>query len=416
MSTIDKQLIKFINKNDTDKLSRLFQDNDVDVSPEILTKCIKKKAFESFEILLNNLTLDNKYSECYRHALTVNKKNDDSRFIKTLLDLNLDIDPSKINIVDLYLYDKELFKLYINKIVDEHAHNENFDDETNYMYLLLVELLHNKTFSYFLKLFNKYVNADNQVKLVKKEVYGHKIITSTYKMNGRQHTYTNTYMLPACKNIAFSHFLTSDDKIFDYNTLMCSTPKDFDEYNILNLYSEASKNYKPHLNNFKLYLKKNPIDISVLNKITKKQFEYFYNGVDNFNENSITIINCPEYDLLFNSLNKHESFSKKIEYRINMSYSKYRVNTIDSNLQTLYKLHKMGFNFNIYNKITPELLNEYCKLNNNGTYENANTLLYYVIFGNTIGQNIPIKLKDTIYKICDNSKELSHVYKINDKQ
>jgi hypothetical protein len=407
MSTFDKQLIRFINKNDTDKLLRLFQDNDdIIISPEILTKCIKKQAFESFEVLLDNITIDNKYSECYRHALTVNKKHDDSRFIKTLLDLNLDIDPSKINVVDLYLYNKELFKLYINKIVDEYAHNEDFDDETNYMYLLLVELLHNKTFSYFLKLFNKYVNADNQVKLVKKEVYGHKIITDTYKSNGCQHTYAITRRLQACKNIAFSHFLISDDKIFDYNTLMCSTPKDFDEYNVLNLYSEASKNYKPHLNNFKLYLKKNPIDFSILNKITKKQFEYFYNGVSKFDVNDI-IIDGPEYDLLFNSLDKHETFTKKIEYRIiNNFYG----------IQTLYKLHKMGFKFNIYNKITPELLNEYCKLNNNGTYENADTLLFYIIFGNTIGQKVPNKLKDTIYKICDNSKELTHVYKINDKQ
>lgn len=81
MSTFDKQLTKFINKNDTEKLSKIFQDNDVYVSPEILTKSIKKLAFESFEILLNNMNIDNKYSECYRHSLTVNKKHGDPRFI-----------------------------------------------------------------------------------------------------------------------------------------------------------------------------------------------------------------------------------------------------------------------------------------------------------------------------------------------
>lgn len=282
------------------------------------------------------------------------------------------------------------------------------------MYLLLVELLNNKTLSYFLKLFNKYVNADNQVKLVKKEVYGHKKVEYHYGVDNN-HTSIHIHRLANYKHEAFGHFLTSKDKKFDYNTLMCSTIEEFNQYNVLELFTNGIVNYRRHLNNFKLYLKNNPINFNILDKITEEQFKSFYNGAIEFEENNI-IINCPEYELLFNSLDKHETSTNKIVYKITKGYFNMRLTNDYSYTKALYNLHKMGFNFNIYKKITPELLNKYCKLNDKGTYNNANELLFYVIFGNTIGQKIPKELKDTIYKICNNSEQLTCGYNFDKKK
>jgi hypothetical protein len=358
-------ITRLVNKNDYSQLRELLNDNpNQDIDNNIVIKCIKYDIFECFNVLLNYINFDNEEfnSQQLKNAKLYNKKNNDSKYIDRLLNAWIDrnVNPKYIDFVNIYKYNVDKFEEYINIIENKYAHNRN------YMYEFLVKLLNDKIFKYFLKLFEKYLTKDEQFDLVKNKIY-----CDEYK----------EYL-----NKAFTYFLQHDDKIFDYNTLMCSTVDDLIKYNLVSLlvgtYSGVYDNFYKQIIS---YLEKNPIDFSILNDMSLETFKQLrFTDIHKIDETKKPLIkNCPPFQLFKNSFytdNKCKFFIKHL---------------IGGRL--LYRSYKLGIRYDVYGNFSADDLIKYT----NNTLVYAGRIYEIVTFANTINQHMPDDIKQVIHNVCD---------------
>ena len=370
-------ITRLVNKNDYTQLRKLLNDNpNQDIDNNIVIKCIKYDIFECFDILLNYINFDNEEfnSQQLKNAKLYNTKHNNSKYIDRLLNAWIDhnVNPKYIDFVNIYKYNVDKFEEYIDIIENKYAHNRN------YMYEFLAKLLNDKIFKYFLKLFEKYLTKDEQVDLVKNKIY-----CDEYK----------EYL-----NKAFTYFLKHDDKIFDYNTLMCSTVDDLIKYNLVSLlvgtYSGVYDNFYKQIIS---YLEKNPIDFSILNDMSLETFKQLrFTDIHKIDETKKPLIkNCPPFQLLINlsyTNKKDKIYIEKITEKM------------------LWSLYRLGVNFDVYGNFSA---NDLIKYTNNTLVYSVN--FYYIIkFAYmALKQPIPHDIQQVIHKVCDYDLTIFTIFENN---
>jgi hypothetical protein len=151
------------------------------------------------------------------------------------------------------------------------------------------------------------------------------------------------------------------------------------------------------------YFLNNPVDfkeiyVSTISEMLCSLFQ-IYNINDTvllFKKNIIKsplIINCPKINLLKDVICKRYNSYHDIHKSLNI-------------ILFCYILNKIGFNFNIYDELSPNDITRPPI----GRYNRYSTLKDVIIdivrFGKYIGQDIPEHLRDRIYKFCENSQLL----------
>ena len=156
-----------INCNDYERLDKILYNNpDTVIYNSMINKTIKLRLKSCFDILMNyenlNLTADD-YNESLNIAFSIYKrgKNDENKyFLNKLLEKNMMIHLDMINI--LIEYDLDLYNKYIDSIINDK----------DILIDILDNLKYNKTFHYFLELFNRDIlTIDEKKNFVKQYVY-----------------------------------------------------------------------------------------------------------------------------------------------------------------------------------------------------------------------------------------------------
>lgn len=358
-------IIRLVNKNDYTQLRELLNDNpNQSIDNKIVIKCIKYDIFGCFNILVDYINLDNEEfnSQQLKFAKLYCNKNNDSKYIDRLLNawIERNINPKYIDFVNIYKYNVDKFEEYINRIENKYSQNNN------YMYELLVKLLNDKIFKYFLKLFEKYLTKDQQVGLVKNYIYYDEYKDYLHK--------------------AFTHFLKHDDKIFDYNTLMCSTADDLIKNNLVSLLlGTYSGLYEKFYKQIISYLEKNPIDFSILNNMSLETFKSLrFTDIHKIDEPKKRLIkNCPPFQLLKNlsyTNTKDKLYIKKI------------------NDKMLWSLYRLGLSFDIYGDFSADDLIKHT----NKTLEYSLNFYHIIKFGyDALKEPIPHDIEQVIHNVCD---------------
>ena len=363
-----------INNNDYDKIEHLLTHNpDFIVDYKVLEKALEKRFPKCFDLIIERLNFDDdNVQHLYFDAMNIymKAKNDENKyFIEKLLEKKMDINN--------YTLTEYLIKYDINKF-NEFVENIVNTNNINKIQKLLIGLLDNECFMYFLDIFNDKLSLEEQREFIINNLY-------------------NRYYDSDYSN-AYDYFLNNPG--FDYNELMQHKIRQSLEYHLIN---SIIKNGIKSSNKIINYFLNNPVDfkeiyVSTISEMLCSLFQ-IYNINDTvllFKKNIIKsplIINCPKINLLKDVICKRYNSYHDIHKSLNI-------------ILFCYILNKIGFNFNIYDELSPNDITRPPI----GRYNRYSTLKDVIIdivrFGKYIGQDIPEHLRDRIYKFCENSQLL----------
>lgn len=365
-----------INNNDYNKIEHLLSQNpDFVVDHKVLDKALEKRFPKCFDLIIERLNFeDHDVQYLYFTAMNIymKAKNEENKyFIDKLLDKKLDI--------VYYDFIKYLIKYDINKSNQFVENIVNQNDNTKII-TLLVELLDNECFMYFVDIFNNKLSLEEQ----------RDFIINNFYNNHYSSEYSNAY----------DYFLNNPD--FDYNKLMrYKFGLSLDNHLINSVIKYGIKCSHTIIN----YFLNNPVDFKETyesNIIEILCFSFIkYNITDTvllFKKNIIKsplIINCPKINLLKRVIfNIYHDRKRQIEKSLNV-------------ILFCYILHKMGFNFDIYNDLSPNDITR--PIQYYGYRQHLKDVVIDIVrFGKYIGQDIPDHLRDSIYKLCENSQQLNN--------
>lgn len=208
-------LANAIHNNDYDKLKNLLEEDSIFLNNDhgfvgyyLLEKCIQMKNIKCFDIILDYWAPNNYFpqeiEEIYKLAVKVynkGKNEDNKHFIKKLLKDHISIEPDYIP--DIINIDIDLYNKYFDEI----------KNDKNKIYELLDVLVKDNTFTYFLDIFNNYLDNNEQIKYVYDNIYNKRIVKDNL----------SPYVVSdySKHNQAFNYFINNPN--FDYNKLMISS-------------------------------------------------------------------------------------------------------------------------------------------------------------------------------------------------
>lgn len=404
MSKISTPLLNLaIKYNDYVNIKKMLDDNpDFHVKSFVLKTAIDYKFVKCFDLIVDRIIFDEKYTDKNKNYIDVTyekaidiynscKNEENEYFIKKLLEKNLIVDP-KIVIDFLYKYNIDIFNNYIDTIINTNYHTKEYCIKN-----LLIKLLHNDYFTYFLNIFNNVYNLEQQTKFVHDNLYN---INGIYANIGSYEDECNN-------SKAYTYFL--NNPIYEYNNILDKPYEPvsygYNGYLITRLFYYGINMPRVCID----YFVNKPADFSQVdsNNFFKSLMHLYYHNynylflVSLVKKNIVTkplIINCQPINLLhYMIINDNDQY-----YEIH-----HNIDTLKMNLILFFHiLNKLGLNFDIYAKLNNNFLST---IKNIRTRENVGGIIEYggmkklievVRFGRYIGQDIPEKFRKVIYEYC----------------